>query len=154
MFKRQDDKSPEIEPSTPQQRVTSVLGPDMSWKGELSGEGGVRIEGAFEGKIDIDGLVVVDQQGRVTSEGIKARSIIVAGAVRSDVKADQVEIRSTGRIWGKVVTRSLSTEEGAYLKGKIEMEEAGEKIVDGASDADVDHGPGEKSQEEKEQKGE
>lgn len=127
MFRRQEDTNPEMEPKERQQRVTSVLGPDMSWNGELSGEGGVRIEGAFEGKIDIDGLLVVDRNGRVTSDGIQARSVIVSGAVRSDVKAERVEIRSSGRIWGNVVTKSLSTEEGAYLKGKIEMEEQQEE---------------------------
>ncbi len=127
MFKRQEETSPEMEPKETPQRVTSVLGPDMSWKGELSGEGGVRIEGAFEGKIDIDGMLVVDRNGRVTSDGIQARSVIVSGAVRSDVKAERVEIRSSGRMWGNVVTKSLSTEEGAYLKGKIEMEEEQEE---------------------------
>lgn len=147
MFKKQEDKSPDLEASTPQQRVTSVLGPDMSWKGELSGEGGIRIEGAFEGRIDIDGMVVVDRQGRVTSESIRARSLIVAGAVRSDVHAERIEIRSTGRVWGNVVTKSLSTEEGAYLRGKIEMEEEGE-----AEEEPADSGEEEPEQEPEEEK--
>lgn len=125
MFKKKEESPQRIEASAPQERVTSILGPDMTWKGELSGEGGVRVEGAFEGSMDIDGLVVVDRKGRVTSESIQARSVIIAGAVRSDIKAERVEIRGTGRVWGNVVTKSFSTEEGAYLRGKIEMEEEG-----------------------------
>lgn len=123
MFKKKEESSQKLEASSDQKRVTSVLGPDMSWKGELSGEGGVRVEGAFEGSMQIDGLIVVDRKGRITSEGIQAHTVIIAGAVRSDIKADRVEIRSTGRVWGNVVTSSFSTEEGAYLRGKIEMEE-------------------------------
>jgi cytoskeletal protein CcmA (bactofilin family) len=123
MFKKKEESSQKLEASSDQKRVTSVLGPDMSWKGELSGEGGVRVEGAFEGSMQIDGLIVVDRKGRITSEGIQAHSVIIAGAVRSDIQADRVEIRSTGRVWGNVVTSSFSTEEGAYLRGKIEMEE-------------------------------
>ncbi|MFO8036455.1 MAG: polymer-forming cytoskeletal protein [Anaerolineales bacterium] len=125
MFKKKEESPQRIEASSPQERVTSVLGPDMTWKGELSGEGGVRVEGAFEGSMNIDGLVVVDRKGRVTSESIQARSVIIAGAVRSDIKAERVEIRGTGRVWGNVITKSFSTEEGAYLRGKIEMEEEG-----------------------------
>jgi len=146
MFRKQEETSPEMEPREPRQRVTSILGPDMSWKGELSGEGGVRIEGAFEGKIDIDGLLVVDRNGRVTSDGIQARSVVVSGAVRSDVKAERVEIRTSGRIWGNVVTKSLSTEEGAYLKGKIEMEEEQEEAEE-ASDMEEEAQEGEGDEE-------
>ncbi len=126
MFKRKEESTQKIEASSAQERVTSVLGPDMTWKGELSGEGGVRVEGAFEGSMDIDGIVVVDRNGRVTSESIQARSVIIAGAVRSDIKAERVEIRSTGRVWGNVITGSFATEEGAYLRGRIEMEEGSE----------------------------
>ncbi|MDP2976146.1 MAG: polymer-forming cytoskeletal protein, partial [Anaerolineales bacterium] len=38
--------------------------------------------------------------------------------------AQKVEIRATGRIWGDVVTVSFATEEGAFLRGQIRMEDA------------------------------
>jgi len=41
------------------ERVTSVLGSGIIWKGKLTGKGGVRIEGTFEGEIAIQGLVVI-----------------------------------------------------------------------------------------------
>jgi cytoskeletal protein CcmA (bactofilin family) len=49
--------------------------------------------------------------------------VIVAGAVRGDITAEKVEIRSTGRVWGDVVTAAFATEEGAFLRGQIRMEE-------------------------------
>jgi cytoskeletal protein CcmA (bactofilin family) len=49
--------------------------------------------------------------------------VIVAGAVRSDITAERVEIRATGRVWGNVVTAAFATEEGAFLRGQIIMEE-------------------------------
>lgn len=121
--KKKDELAPKVEVSSSDQRVTSVLGPGISWKGDLSGRGGVRIEGAFEGKINLKGLVVVDEGGCLDSENIHANSVIVAGTVRSNVVAQKVEIRSTGRIWGDVTTAAFSTEEGAFLRGKIQMEE-------------------------------
>jgi cytoskeletal protein CcmA (bactofilin family) len=48
----------------------------------------------------------------------------VAGAVRGNITAEKVEIRSTGRVWGDVVTAAFATEEGAFLRGQIRMEDA------------------------------
>ena len=104
-------------------RVDSVLGPGISLQGKLLGNGGVRIEGAFDGEIAIRGLVVVGPGGRVTSPHIRAITVIVAGAVKGDITAERVEITHTGRVWGDVVTTSFSTEEGAFLRGQIRMEE-------------------------------
>jgi cytoskeletal protein CcmA (bactofilin family) len=104
-------------------RVDSVLGPGISLQGKLLGNGGVRIEGAFDGEIAIRGLVVVGPGGRVTSPHIRAITVIVAGSVKGDITAERVEITHTGRVWGDVVTTSFSTEEGAFLRGQIRMEE-------------------------------
>jgi cytoskeletal protein CcmA (bactofilin family) len=103
--------------------VTSVLGPGINWEGNLRGAGGIRIEGTFEGEISVRGLVVVGETGRVTCQRLRANTVIVAGAVRGDISADKLEIRSTGRVWGDVVTTAFSTEEGAFLRGQITMEE-------------------------------
>ena len=123
MFRKREESSQELTPAPIQSRVTSILGEGTSWKGEITGKGGIRIEGLFEGKIDLDGLIIVSRTGRVESELIKADTVIVGGSVRSDIVAERVEIRSTGKVWGNVKTVRFTTEEGAYLRGKIQMEE-------------------------------
>lgn len=120
--KRETQPSPPLQPA-PVERVTSVLGPGISWKGNLSGSGGVRIEGAFEGEIALRGLLVIGATGRVTCPHLRANVVIVAGAVRGNITAEKVEIRSTGRVWGDVVTAAFATEEGAFLRGQIRMED-------------------------------
>jgi cytoskeletal protein CcmA (bactofilin family) len=121
MFRRGDDRSVADGEST--QRVDSVLGPGISWQGKVSGSGGVRIDGAFDGEIALRGLVVIGETGRVTSEHIQAATVIISGSVKGDITANRVEITHTGRVWGNVVTTSFSTEEGAFMRGKITMEE-------------------------------
>jgi cytoskeletal protein CcmA (bactofilin family) len=69
------------------------------------------------------GLVVIGEQGRVTCEQLLATTLIVAGSVRGNIKAERVEISRSGRVWGDVVTSSFSAEEGAFLRGKITMED-------------------------------
>ena len=121
MFKK-NQPVPSI-PVSPTERVTSVLGPGINWQGNLRGAGGVRIEGTFEGEISLRGLVVVGETGRVTCETLKANTVIVAGAVRGNVVAEKLEIRSTGRVWGDVTVVAFATEEGAFLRGQVRMEE-------------------------------
>jgi cytoskeletal protein CcmA (bactofilin family) len=122
MFKRNT-----IQESTPSiqavERVTSILGNGIIWQGTLSGSGGVRIEGIFEGELNLTGMLVIGETGRVTCKEIHAETIVVAGSVKGNITAQKVEIRSTGRIWGDVVTVSFATEEGSFLRGQIRVEE-------------------------------
>ena len=125
MFKR-NTQPPQSTPTPLVQaveRITSVLGPGVIWEGKLSGTGGVRIEGTFEGQIGLRGMLVVGESGRVTCENIRANTVIVAGAVRGNVTTQKLEIRATGRVWGDVVTTSFVTVEGAFLRGQIRMED-------------------------------
>lgn len=123
MFRRRNEPTAQPEQPAPTERITSVLGTGVNWNGDLSGTGGVRIEGAFEGDIALRGLLVVGETGRVTCEHLRANVVIVAGAVRGDITAEKVEIRATGRVWGNVVTAAFATEEGAFLRGQIRMED-------------------------------
>lgn len=121
MFRKKS--SPGVEQARPIERVTSVLGPGINWKGSLRGSGGIRIEGAFEGDITIRGLVVVGETGRVNCENITANTVVVAGVVHGNISTEKLEIRSTGRVWGDVVTVAFSTEDGAFLRGQVRMED-------------------------------
>jgi cytoskeletal protein CcmA (bactofilin family) len=115
--------SPDYASTRPVERVTSVLGPGISWKGDLRGKGGVRIEGALEGEVAVRGLVIVGETGKVTCDVLKAGTVIVAGSVSGQILAEKLEIRATGRVYGDVTIQSISTDEGAFLRGKVTMEE-------------------------------
>jgi cytoskeletal protein CcmA (bactofilin family) len=128
-------------------RVTSVLGEGISWQGKISGTGGVRIEGAFDGEIEVRGLVVIADRGRVSCDHIRAETVIIAGSLKGDITANKVQIASTGRVWGGVVAKSFSTDEGAFLKGQITMEEQidlgfGVEDQDGQQSAELDDDEG------------
>ena len=124
MFRKKEDiEGLANEPGSQVERITSVLGDGVNYTGKLTGRGGIRIESAFEGEISLNGLLVVGLTGRITCEEIHATTVIVAGAVRGNITADKVEIRESGRVWGNVTTMAFSTEEGAFLRGNIQMEE-------------------------------
>jgi cytoskeletal protein CcmA (bactofilin family) len=121
MFRRGDDAPQETE-SYPN-RIDSVFSAGLVWQGRISGTGGLRIEGAFDGDILLRGLVVIGEQGRVTCDQLQAVTVIIAGSVKGNITAQRVEISQSGRVWGDVVTSSFSAEEGAFLRGKITMED-------------------------------
>jgi cytoskeletal protein CcmA (bactofilin family) len=115
-------------------QIGTVIGRGMSWHGDLSGEDGVRIEGSVTGEIVVRGTVVVGETGKVNCKTLKAETLIVAGLVQGDVICQKLEIRATGRVWGDVVTTSFSSEEGAFLRGTMRMEEKIEiKLADEAN---------------------
>ena len=110
-------------PASVTERVTSILGAGINWRGNLRGSGGIRIEGTFEGEIQVQGIIVVGETGRVACNNIRANTVVVAGTVRGNISAEKLEIRSTGRVWGDVYVVGFSTEEGAFLRGAVRMEE-------------------------------
>ena len=120
MFQKKDSPAlPEVLRTTG--KIETVLGPGISIKGFLTGKGGVRIEGVFEGKIDIEGILVVGDQGKVVSEEIRAPTVVAGGTVQANIIADKVQVTRSGRVYGDVTTSNLSTEEGGFLKGTIRM---------------------------------
>ncbi|MBP9041361.1 MAG: polymer-forming cytoskeletal protein [Anaerolineaceae bacterium] len=151
MFKK--STTPVSTPTTPVERVTSVLGPGINWSGNLGGKGGIRIEGTFEGEVAIRGLVVIGETGRLTCKNLKANNVIVAGAVKGNIIAEKLEIRSTGRVWGDVVTTAFSTEEGAFLRGQVRMEEKIELQLEETPAAEKKENEGSESKPEKPVKG-
>lgn len=126
MFRRanQEPEEPQASDQPQLERITSVLGEGTRYQGKLTGRGGVRIEGVFDGEVALNGLLVVGTTGLVTCEDLRARTVIVAGKVKGNITAEKVEIRASGRVWGDVTTTAFSTEEGAFLRGQIQMEES------------------------------
>lgn len=124
VFGNKKKSSPVFSGNGTVERVTTVLGPGINWKGDLRGKGGVRIEGTLEGEIAVRGMVIIGETGRVTGERFKADTVIVAGGVHAPIVSKKLEIRATGRVYGDVTTQSFSTEEGAFLRGKVTMEDA------------------------------
>lgn len=130
MFRRKSE-APQVTEPQPTERITSVVADGLSLGGRLTGAGGIRIEGAFDGEIELEGLLVIGPTGRVTTKQLRAKRVIVAGALRGDILAERVDIRATGRVWGDVITTSMATEEGAFLRGNIQMEERVELVAGG-----------------------
>ena len=98
----------------------TVLGANCALEGRLRSEANVRLDGTFDGELEIDGNVLVGETARINAD-ISARNISIAGAVRGNVSGRKVQLLRTGRVWGDIRATALSTEEGAFIDGKITM---------------------------------
>ncbi len=101
----------------------TVVANGTSFSGVMRVDGNARIEGSFEGSLEVSETLRIAKTARVVCEYIKADTVIVAGAVKSDIVASRVEIRKTGQIFGNLETDSLGTEEGGYVRGTVELRE-------------------------------
>jgi cytoskeletal protein CcmA (bactofilin family) len=117
--------------------IESVIGPGINWKGNLSGAGGLRIEGSFEGNIKLTGPLVVAEGAKVTAETICASAVSVAGTVKANIVANKVELLSTGRVYGDLTTSAFASEEGAFLRGQITMQDAPPALEEPSSTPDA-----------------
>ena len=121
-------ETPAFVPDVTQSQVTSVIGPGINWLGDLRGRGGVRIEGSITGEIAISGLVVVGETGKVECQNLQADTVIIAGTVKGNITCQKLEIRASGKVWGDIVTMSFSSEDGAFYRGQMRMEERIEAV--------------------------
>jgi len=106
--------------SAPATKIETVIGPNAHFRGDVQTDGGMRIDGIFEGNIDVTGNLVIGEAAKVIAE-ITANNISISGAVKGNIAANRVEILETGRVWGDLVINSLLLNEGAYLRGQTTM---------------------------------
>ena len=60
-----------------------MLGTGATLKGELRNQGNIRLDGIFEGTLEIEGNILIGETAKITAD-INARNISIAGAVRGN----------------------------------------------------------------------
>jgi cytoskeletal protein CcmA (bactofilin family) len=106
--------SPAIEQAT--------LGATMTVKGELTGAQAFYIDGKVEGSIRFPHHRVTVGRTAVVTASIEAREVVIMGTVTGNVDCgERVDIRSDAVLTGDVVAQRISIDEGAFVKGSVEV---------------------------------
>ena len=111
----------------PQGKELAMIGKSVLIKGDITGGEDLYIDGSIEGTIDLrDNSVTVGPNGTVKAS-ITAKSVVIQGKVDGKVSAsDRIDLRKTAVVTGDISTQRIAIEEGAFLKGKVDIEkEAG-----------------------------
>ena len=120
--------------ATPSSSGTARLGASLHVKGEINGHEDLLVDGSVEGLIQLeDRKLTVGATAKVSADVI-AREVVVYGSVKGNLRArDRIEIKKDGSVVGDLTTARIMIEDGAYFKGSIEIDKAGE-----AREADLD----------------
>ncbi len=130
-------------------RIENVIGPTATFIGELKCDGGVRIDGVFQGTLETMGNVIIGETAKVAAD-IVGRNISISGAVKGNINAmGRLEILATGLLWGDIEVASFLIDEGGVFSGRSDMpvefepllltgEKGPEKLTGGRDNADED----------------
>jgi cytoskeletal protein CcmA (bactofilin family) len=107
-----------------QQEISTIIGLGFTITGELKGKAVIRIDGTVIGNVNVEGGIVLGEKGMIKGD-IQTASAIIYGTVNGNVKAQNLEIKKTGRVNGDIKTEALEIELGAQYNGKLEMHQSG-----------------------------
>jgi len=98
------------------------IGKSVMIKGELSGSEDLYLDGQVEGNILLKGNnLTVGPNGQVKAN-VDAKGVIIQGKLEGNLHAtDRVELRKSAIVTGDIATQRIAIEEGAYLKGKVDV---------------------------------
>jgi cytoskeletal protein CcmA (bactofilin family) len=100
----------------------SIIPPTMKFKGELSADEDLLIQGTIEGTIRHTQRVTIGKDGKIKA-GITANIIKVEGTVEGDLNAaNSVTLNQSGNLRGNIRAPSVSLIEGSKFNGSIDMD--------------------------------
>jgi cytoskeletal protein CcmA (bactofilin family) len=119
-------------------RSVSVIGPTLVFKGELSADEDLVIQGTIEGTIAHHKKnLTVGKEGRVKAD-INAASVVIEGHVEGDIHGDDfVELAKSAVVTGNIFCGRIRMADGARFNGSIEMsnQQTGQARLSVAEDA-------------------
>jgi cytoskeletal protein CcmA (bactofilin family) len=118
--------------------LNAFLGEGTSFKGTLTFEGTVRIDGRLEGEIFTKDTLVIGEGAQV-SASINAGVVVISGTVHGNITAERkTDIHASGRLYGNINTPSLIIEEGVIFEGTCAMGSGAEQSAEQAEQAHAD----------------
>jgi cytoskeletal protein CcmA (bactofilin family) len=99
----------------------TIFAPGTEFEGTLRAAEPVQVAGTFQGTLEAEGTVVVEDGGRLIAR-VVAPELIVAGYLDGKIQCQgRLEVRATGLVRGKIHVGTLRIEEGALLDGQLQM---------------------------------
>ncbi|MFW5947577.1 MAG: bactofilin family protein [Gemmatimonadota bacterium] len=105
-----------------ERRVRAWIGASVVIEGDVTSSEDLTIAGRVEGDVAVrQNTLVISPEARIHGD-IVARDVAVHGRVRGTITADgTVGVGRTGTVEGDVTTARMKIDEGASLKGKVEI---------------------------------
>jgi cytoskeletal protein CcmA (bactofilin family) len=109
---------------------STAIGKSVVVRGEISGKEDLYLDCDIEGTITLpENRLTLGPDARVVAN-VTVRDLIVSGSLTGNVQASgRVELRQSASVIGDIVALSLSIEESAMLKGRVELKSSESQSV-------------------------
>jgi len=121
MFSKSNDKSMTVntmnKPTRPANSAPSIIGSDVTIKGDITTLGEIQLDGAVEGDVRSASLTIGEHgsvQGIVTAE-----EVIIKGSVNGQIKGRNIRLEKSAKVKGDLFHETLSVEAGAFIEGSL-----------------------------------
>ena len=113
------------------EEINAFVGKGVSFKGVISYNGTVRIDGNLDGEIHTEGGLLVGEDAVLTAK-ITAGTVVCKGKITGDISArEKVKLRAPAVVNAGVKAPLLAMEEGVVFNGTLEMSQSGTREPQG-----------------------
>lgn len=117
MFQKKDQNTVDINTD----KIDTVIGKNTSAEGNIKTQGTIRIDGNFNGQIDVKGNIVIGESAKLEAD-ISTENIVISGEVKGNITAKgQMQLTSTAKLYGDIEVQNLIIDDGAIFEGKCKM---------------------------------
>jgi len=122
-----EPERPAIDPGV---AAPNQLGSAVRIQGEIYGQQDMYVDGEVAGSMSLpEHTLTIGAKGRVKAN-IKARKLVLVGTVEGNIEAgERIELRGTCHVMGDVRSPRIKIENGAYIKGTIEVLQSAAKAM-------------------------
>jgi cytoskeletal protein CcmA (bactofilin family) len=104
--------------------IATTLGPDTTFKGTMTFEKPLKVDGTFEGELHTNGYLIVGKSGQVKAD-LNVGETRIEGKVSGNVNAERrVDLAPTAVLHGDIKANRLAIAEGATFVGHCDVNPA------------------------------
>lgn len=96
--------------------VPSIIGEDLTIRGNVSSKGEIQLDGEIEGDIRCGSLLLGDKSKVAGS--VVAEDVVVRGHLVGSITGLRITLQGQSHVEGDIFHQSLAIEQGAYFEGK------------------------------------
>lgn len=112
----------DVQPTT-----VNLICEGTSIKGDIEASRDIRIDGYLNGKLNVNGKVVIGTTGKIDGD-VNCKTIDVSGTVQGNINVSEVvNLKATALILGNITTEKIAVEPGARFTGSCKMGEVAPK---------------------------
>ena len=100
--------------------ISTVIGADIIFKGDISGGHTIKIDGQVMGNIHIENGIILGEKALITGN-IKSNNIIIYGTLIGNVESKELILKNGATVTGDIDTQGIEIEMGGKYNGQLNM---------------------------------